>query len=1212
MSSQPPDPTAGNQHLDEVITAYLKAVEAGTAPDQEAWLARYPELASDLAAFFVGQNQVEKLVAPLQQALAPDTALHEAPTLSPSPTPSAMPLTKIRYFGDYELLDEIAHGGMGVVYRARQVSLNRIVALKMILAGQLASPEDVARFHREAEAAANLDHPNIVPIYEVGEHEGQHYFSMKLVEGGSLAERVASGEGRGASKEDQKKAAELVATIARAVHHAHQRGILHRDLKPANILMDGQGRPNVTDFGLARRVEGDPGHTRIGSILGTPSYMPPEQARSEKVLTTGVDIYSLGAILYELLTGRPPFRAETPLDTIMQVLDSEPQHPRLLNPRIDPDLETICLKCLEKEPAKRFGSAEALAEDLERWSRGEPIEARRSNLAERCVKWVRRRPTIAALSAACFVVLIVGMSGVFYQWYQTQRAWQAEKTARGDADEKGQLAIARAEELTRQHQQLQEELHQSNLLRSDLLVRSNDFSQAEALLWRSYLARPDTRDRRAWWRLWNLYRERPRRSAWLTDAREGAFLRKVVFSPDGRRLAIVRGGIVSIHDALTGREQATLRISPAMAVDLAFAPDNSRLAVAHLEGGIVTLWAISGPPEKLFELRSDTQPEFPVLTQLAIQQEIGRTHESVEAVKARFRPLLHLNPAVQFFGPDRLMTVDNAEAVVWDISRQAVVGRFMWKGLQIARSFKLNALAGHDQVLLNSFYELELWTVPQSTGQAFVRKDLRLATPGTLTLIDPPAVSLMGSLDPRGNRPKDVLSGWNSVVSPDGHWLATQQKDKISLWDLQQLTKRTEVQAEGELTLFFPPGQAVLSGVAKDRIYTWLLPNLRLEGVVRRIGGEVLAISAPPASRDLIVVEAPCVATYERTPTQVVTPLAVPKVIPALGLAAQGPAVVGMLSRLDIWTAGEKGVPQMRIVEMPSGLINPTMVRDLLVLPGRSLAVTAEAGGLTSPPAIAFIDLVTGERRGGIPLQHGELKARYPGGGSGSLVSSLDESMLAVRTREGVFIVRVDERKIERAQPGNVWSVDFSSDGRQFVYVQKVPSPATAEANLTYGQAMFVVDTETGRKLAETTEDVGNDARFAPKGTLIASGTEGGIVLRDAKNLRIVARLVGSGGKPVCLAFAPDGRTIATGEQDGKLRLWDLERREEMAILTLGDEPVSHVVFTPDGKRIRYKCAKQVAEIDLMAFEPHIEGNRARHVKLLEAERSGRQVPDER
>ncbi len=319
----------------------------------------YPELASELAAFFAGQNQVEKLAAPLQQAMAPDTALHEAPTLSPSPTQGGSPSTRIRYFGDYELLDEIARGGMGVVYRARQVSLNRIVALKMILSGQLASAEDVARFHREAEAAANLDHPNIVPIYEVGEHEGQHYFSMKLIEGKNLTDVVGSRDWGVRSNERQRKIAELMATIARAVHHAHQRGILHRDIKPANILVDARGQPYVTDFGLAKRVEGDPGHTRTGSIVGTPSYMAPEQAHSEKGLTTAVDVYSLGAVFYELLTGRPPFRAETALDTVLQVLGADPEQPSKVNAKVDRDLETICLHCLEKEPAKRYGSAGA-------------------------------------------------------------------------------------------------------------------------------------------------------------------------------------------------------------------------------------------------------------------------------------------------------------------------------------------------------------------------------------------------------------------------------------------------------------------------------------------------------------------------------------------------------------------------------------------------------------------------------------------------------------------------------------------------------------------------------------------------------------------------------------------------------------------------------------------------------------------------------------
>jgi WD40 repeat protein len=319
------------------------------------------------------------------------------------------------------LLGEIARGGMGVVYRARQVSANRVVALKMILAGQPASPGDVRRFQTEAENAASLDHPNIVPIYEVGEHQGQPFFSMKLVEGSSLSQKVPE------LVNDAKAAARLLTTAARAVHHAHQRGILHRDLKPANILIDPQGEPHITDFGLAKRVQGDRGLTQAGAIVGTPSYMAPEQAQG-KGLTTAADVYSLGAILYELLTGRPPFQAETPLDTVLQVLEKEPERPRKLSPRVDRDLETICLKCLEKEPRKRYDSAAALAEDLGRWLRGDPIAARTVGRLERARRWCRRNPAVAGLSAAVLLLLLVVAAGA------SLSAWRAEQSARREHD----------------------------------------------------------------------------------------------------------------------------------------------------------------------------------------------------------------------------------------------------------------------------------------------------------------------------------------------------------------------------------------------------------------------------------------------------------------------------------------------------------------------------------------------------------------------------------------------------------------------------------------------------------------------------------------------------------------------------------------------------------------------------------------------------------
>jgi hypothetical protein len=307
-----------------------------------------------------------------------------------------------RRFGDYELLDEIARGGMGVVYRARQLSLNRVVAVKMILSGRLASAVDVQRFHTEAEAAANLDHPNILPIYEVGECDGQSYFAMKLVDGGSFAARSDVAE--------QRTAVRQLAAVARAVHFAHQRGILHRDLKPANILLDQDGTPYVTDFGLAKRTGGESGVTQSGAIVGTPSYMAPEQARADKQVTTAADVYALGAILYEVLTGGPPFKAESVLDTVLQVIEKEPDDPRTLNPKADRDLAAIALKCLQKDPAKRYGSAADLADDLDHWLNGEPTVARPPSLAGLAWRWLRRNT--AAAAAVVVVGVGWGVSGV--------------------------------------------------------------------------------------------------------------------------------------------------------------------------------------------------------------------------------------------------------------------------------------------------------------------------------------------------------------------------------------------------------------------------------------------------------------------------------------------------------------------------------------------------------------------------------------------------------------------------------------------------------------------------------------------------------------------------------------------------------------------------------------------------------------------------------
>ncbi|MFO0865836.1 MAG: serine/threonine-protein kinase [Gemmataceae bacterium] len=322
-----------------------------------------------------------------------------------SPHAPVAAVSSPRDFGGYELLNEVARGGMGVVYRARQVELNRFVALKMILAGRLANAEDVLRFRTEAEAAGRLKHPSIVAVHDIGEVEGQHFFTMEFIEGKSLAEVITHGP------LPQRLAARYVRLIAQAVHHAHKQGIVHRDLKPSNVLIDVDDLPHVTDFGLAKKLGTDSAKTRSGAVLGTPSYMAPEQAEGRlKDIGPGTDVFSLGAILYELITGRPPFRGETPLETILQVVNNDPTPPSVMNANVDHDLETICLKCLEKDPSLRYGGADQLAADLHRYLEGESIEARSFNVLDRLTRMLDRSRYDASFHA--WSSMLLGMSAV--------------------------------------------------------------------------------------------------------------------------------------------------------------------------------------------------------------------------------------------------------------------------------------------------------------------------------------------------------------------------------------------------------------------------------------------------------------------------------------------------------------------------------------------------------------------------------------------------------------------------------------------------------------------------------------------------------------------------------------------------------------------------------------------------------------------------------
>jgi WD40 repeat protein/tRNA A-37 threonylcarbamoyl transferase component Bud32 len=616
-------------------------------------VARYPRFAGELTEFFGCRAAVERVAAPLRRAvqLAATSAGDGAATHVPAPI---LPSDEITSFGDYELLDVLGEGAMGVVYRARQTSLGRPVALKMIRSGRFATPAERHRFRLEAETAAALDHPGIVPLYEVGEHGGRPYFTMKLIDGGNLSQFIARKAAEGAKESPLRPlrlCAQLLIEVARAVHHAHQRGVLHRDLKPSNILLDAAGRPHVTDFGLAKRTKADDGLTQIGAIVGTPSYMAPEQAGGENaILTTATDIHGLGAILYALLTGRPPFAGDTFLDTLAQVKEREPQRPGADNKSVDCDLETVCLKCLEKDPARRYGSAEELAQDLERWLTGKPVRARPVGRVARLARWCRRNRLVAGLGATLAAILVVAAAAMTVS---SLLIWQTNgqlRTALADADELRALALERQRDM-----QLQ--LYVAHIREAQRALEALADPKEVRRLLAQDIPRPGEPDLRdfEWHYLWRLS-QRPSGSTQLErifrdpegkgevycvavalrepllatagqdglvriwDWETGSLRRSLrghtsevnwaAFSPDGTTLASAGDdGVVKPWDVATGQEKAELVKAPHKAVVTAFSPDG-KLVAACFDDGTVHCWDLPARQERAAWRAHEQRIEF--------------------------------------------------------------------------------------------------------------------------------------------------------------------------------------------------------------------------------------------------------------------------------------------------------------------------------------------------------------------------------------------------------------------------------------------------------------------------------------------------------------------------------------------------------------------------------------------------------------------------
>ncbi|HWN95163.1 MAG TPA: serine/threonine-protein kinase, partial [Methylomirabilota bacterium] len=562
--------------------------------------------------------------------------------LTGAPT-EALPL---RSFGDYELIEEIARGGMGVVYKARQAGLNRIVAVKMILSGQFASTAETQRFRAEARSAAALQHPGIVAIHEVGEHDGLVYFSMDFVEGHNLAQLIRDGPWSAA------RAAQCVRDIAAAIHYAHEHGVLHRDLKPSNVLIDANGKPRVTDFGLAKRLvaaevtrltsalspggegRGEGGRssepkedqslltsaateelTLSGQVLGSPNFMPPEQAAGKhRELTPASDVYSLGALLYHLLTGRPPFLADNIPATLRLVSETEPVAPRLLVPTVPRDLETICLKCLDKNPRHRYATAQELSDELARFLRDEPIRARPVAPAEKLARWARRNPKVAGLSAALVVVLAAGFAGVLVQLQRANRHAAAETHERDRAER-----TAREEARTRV--QAEELLRQLQMQRAEDLLAGDRASAALLILTERLRSHPSDAGaaHRVLWELGRRDFALPLGPA-LTHSQYVAMAR---FSADGHRVLTASfAGTARVWNAHTGEPLTPFMAHDASIMGAAFSPDGTRVVTCAADGTVRVWDGHTG------------QPLMPVLRHSAVVHWVAFSPDGLQFVSA--------------------------------------------------------------------------------------------------------------------------------------------------------------------------------------------------------------------------------------------------------------------------------------------------------------------------------------------------------------------------------------------------------------------------------------------------------------------------------------------------------------------------------------------------------------------------------------------------
>jgi WD40 repeat protein/predicted Ser/Thr protein kinase len=1126
------------------------------------------------------------------------------------------PGARLRYFGDYELLKELGRGGMGVVYKARQISLNRPVALKLLKSDILAGEDELRRFQNEAEAVALLDHPQIVPIFEVGLHDGRRYFSMKLVGGPSLEKRLAD------YGNDPKAAARLVKTAAEAVHHAHQRGILHRDLKPSNILLDDRGEPYVTDFGLAKRVGGDSELTVSGAILGTPPYMAPEQASGRRgAVTTATDVYGLGAILYALLTGDAPFRGDSVAEVLDQVRGHPPAPPSKLNPRTPRDLEIICLKCLEKDSARRYSSALALAEDLSRYLAGEPITARPVTRFERAVMWSMRNPVVASLAAVTVLAIVVGVLGVLWQWRRAEAnlkdaqrsgkialanyidAEKQRKVAVTNFEEaKAQRAIAESKTLEAQARTLDLE-HQNYISLVALSLRetqSDNISLAEQSLDR---CPPHLR---GWeWRYCNWMNHRE-----LKTIRRGTgtrYIRRAALSPDGQYIACIGLNEVWVCD-LDGTEICTTRGHHDEVLCVAWSPDGKTVATGSKDK-LIRLWdgktglmqgELAGHGIWVFSIcfspdgrrlvsgagawsnnAPDVHGELKVWD-VSTRQEI-RTFERVDVVYA-----------VAYSPNGKLIAAaEKTKASIWDIETGKQLKSFAALTAAGGRTCIGFLAGGRHLAAANWEGIVTLWDVSSGSqlrslsGHTSQVAGLCL-DPSGRTLATCSMDSTVRMWDLRTFRPVMTLRGHHGPVesiqfNADGSRLLSSGGDGVvKLWDTTVDSDPVVIQNRGgwsNCVAFHPEGKFFAAGGWNGILFCEATSGRLISGIpinpVRSLG--------PGATSTL---------SYNRDGTRLVSSeeYASPHIWDLTAVRQRGvilelqghKGAVFVVAYLPddsgIVTAGEDGT--VRLWDASTGLERKQIRTHeggpvgMAVSPNGHLVATVTTWGPTK-----IWDLPTGRE---IMTIDSATKSKPSGGG---IAFDRTGKRLALASDEYQVLVvdPADGRTISTltGHTGEVRAIAFAPDGTRI---------ATAGADRT----VRLWDPVRGDELLTLRGHLSDVSglSWSPDGRYLASssrdGTEriwdgGPPVYRTIKNRNLVSedqrdrddplgdrRVVLSGhSKPVWkLVYSPDGRTLVSASDDATLRLWDTETRRTRAVLRGHSTPVVALAISPDGRLI--------------------------------------------